>query len=104
MKQFQSFCQGCTQCPECIVGCLRILVCFPETYLGHLDVPVTELVPQEIINLLYGDSKFVFIHVVCYITDHGVEFGKDPFVLEAEIIKVCRFGDCLAFQVHHDET
>ena len=104
MKKLQSLCQRSAECPQCIVCCCRVFLCLPQSYLGHLDIPVTELIPQEIINLLYGDSKFIFIHVVCYVTDHGVEFGKNPFILEAELIKVCRFGDCLSFQVHHDET
>ena len=104
MKKFQSFGQGCSQSPECIICCFQIFICFPETNFRHLNVPVAEFIPQEVINFLYSDSKLVFIHIVCNITDYGVQLGKDPFVFKAEIIQICRLSYSLALQIHHNET
>ena len=83
MKKFQTFGQGCSQRPKCIVCCFRIFICFPETNFRHLNVPVAEFIPQEVINFLYSDSELIFIHILCNITNHSVQLGKDPFVFKA---------------------
>ena len=104
MKKLQSLCQRSAECPQCIVCCCRVFLCLPQSYLCHLDIPVTELIPQEIIDLLYGNSKLIFIHILSNITDHGVQSGKDPFILVAQCVQVFRRCYCLALQVHHNET
>ncbi len=53
-----------------------VLLLLPEANFCHLDIPVTELIPQEVINLLYCDSKLIFVHVVCNFTDHCIELER----------------------------
>ena len=50
----------------------------PESRFYHLDVPVAELLPDEIVNLLEGDSQLVLIHILSNIFCQRVDLGEDP--------------------------
>ena len=49
MQQLQTGCKNGFQCPECC--CLCLICIIPESWFYHLDIPVTELLPQEIVKL-----------------------------------------------------
>ena len=49
MQQLQTSCKDRLQCPECC--CLCLVCVIPESWFYHLDIPVTELLPQEIVQL-----------------------------------------------------
>ena len=57
----------------------------PESRFYHLDVPVAELLPDEIVNLLEGDSQLVLIHVLGNIFCQRVDLGEDPAVSHLQV-------------------
>ena len=60
------------QCPQSGVGVFRVLFLVKQTALGHLNVPVTELIPDKVKDLLYGDTELEFLHIGGYIADQIV--------------------------------
>ena len=48
--------------------------------LGHLDVPVAELSPDEVVDLLRGQIQFVIVQIVRHLPGDLVETGQDPLV------------------------
>ncbi len=102
MKQLQSFGQNAVlrstvQRVSPLVG-LAV-----QTRFYHLDVPVAELLPQEIVNLLYGNAELVAVHIVRHLTDQRIYLRKDPFICQCQAHPGFSDGLCF-FQVHHDET
>ena len=101
MQQFQGLDQNRFQGPEC--SCLGGVFLGPESRFYHLDVPVAELLPDEIVNLLEGDSQLVLIHVLGNIFCQRVDLGEDPAVSHLQVRKLhIRYRRFL--NVHHDET
>ena len=103
MKKLQSLCQCCAKCPQSLICSLWIFLCFPKANLSDLNIPVTKLIPQEIINLLNCNTQFIFFHIVCYFFDHIIQSGKDPLILIAKRSNL-RFCYGFVFQVHKNKT
>ena len=72
MQELQAALKDCLQGPQSRRVALRVL-CLVETGFDHFDIPVAELVPDEVMDLLDGDAQFKPVHVVCDIADHIVE-------------------------------
>ena len=56
---------------------IRLIV---QTRLHHLDVPVAELLPDKVINLLNGDAELILIQVLGYFLCKRVYLGQNPLV------------------------
>ena len=102
MQQLQRIDQHRLQGPQCSVlaDCIVGIV---QSGLYHLDIPVTELIPDEVINLLYGDTQFKVLHVVGHIADQSIQLGQDPLIHRLQCIR-SRGGNLLAVHVHHDKS
>ena len=72
MQELQAALKDCLQGPQSRRVALRVL-CLVETGFDHLNIPVAELVPDEIVDLLNGDTQFKPVHVVRDIADHIVK-------------------------------
>ena len=92
MKQLQRIDQHCTECPECCIGRSRILLLCKQSRLYDLNIPVTELGPDKVIDLLYSDSQLVLLHILGNFLRQGIYLGKDPFICLFQFI-ICRFCD-----------
>ena len=62
MEKLKSIDKNCLKCPKSSGLCIVLII--PKSWLNHLDVPVTELLPEEIVKLRYSDSKLIFLHIV----------------------------------------
>jgi len=83
MKKLKCLDKYCLKCPEC--RCLCLILIIVETRLNHLDVPVTELLPDEVVYLGYRDTKLELLHVVCHLFCKSVDLGQDPTVSYCQI-------------------
>ena len=103
MKQLQSDRQDIFQSEEgCVCG-LRIRVLRIHTRLYHLDVPVTEFIPDKIVDLADCDAELVFFHILSDVLHEGVHERDDGSVLGVEVA-VLRIMEVEAIQVHLDES
>ena len=57
------------------VCCSLILFCVPDPVFCKLYIPVTELIPDKVIDLLDRDSKLKLIHIFCYIFCKCIDCG-----------------------------
>ena len=102
MQQLKCINKHTLKCPEsrihafCIIGIV-------EPGLNHLDIPITEFIPDEVIYLLYCNTKLKFVHVLSNIFDYGIELTYYPLIYRLKIL-IIRLGDGSAFHIHHDET
>ena len=102
MKQFQSSAKYRLQSPESCRFCGIFVIV--QTRFYHLDIPVTEFLPDKVVYFLYGDTHLIFFHVICYFFRNRIEHGKNPFV---HICHLCCRHLCRNFrflQIHHNET
>ncbi len=102
MQQLQSIDQDCLQRPEGRVlacGVVRIV----QAGLHHLNVPVAELIPEVVYDLLHCDAQLIALHIAGDILYQGVQLRQDPFVHRLQLGSG-RLRHGLAIHVHHDET
>ena len=52
----------------------KVLSYIPDSdnQVRQKEVSVAEFIPQEVINLLYCNTKFIFFHVLCSFADHCI--------------------------------
>ena len=88
---------------ENCTGCLCLCAALLKSDFGELNVPVTEQIPDEIIKLLYSDTKLEFIKIICNLFGEIIELRKNPFILEGKVSGNvrCLFVLC---KIHKDET
>ena len=89
------------QCPNC--SCLRLIAIVPQTWLNHLNVPVTELFPYEIIYLLKSNTHLVAVKIFCYFLNQTVALCQNPLICHSQIFQWNIVCWCL-FHVHHDKA
>ena len=103
-SSFRALDQNGLQCPAVLLpSCVSSSLL--QTRFYHLDVPVAELLPDEIVNLLYGDAQLVLVHVFGHILCQAVDLGQDPACLPSVRSSEdprCRTSRFL--HVHHDKT
>ena len=102
MKKLQGIGENGLQCPESC--CLRGILVIVKTGFHHLDVPVAELLPDEIVNLLHSDTEFVFVEVLSHFFCQMVNLGKNPFVCSGQVIEIHLCRNIGFLEVHHDKT
>ena len=72
MQQLQPVGENRPQGPEGRrLGFVLLLV---ETGLHHLNIPVTEFLPDKVIELLYGNPQLKLIHIGRYIPCQCIHF------------------------------
>jgi len=74
-----------------------------DTIFCDLYIPVTELIPDKVMNFLNCDTEFELIHVLCHFFCQTVYLGKDPSVCRFEQ-EVFRFFYNVLLHVHHDKS
>ncbi len=77
-----------------------------QTRLHHLDVPVAELLPDEVVDLLDSDTELIFVQILRYFLCQCIDLGENPFDLlpVSRLDRICS-GTALRFlDIHHDET
>ena len=84
MQQFQGLDQNRFQGPEC--SGLGGVFLGPESRFYHLDVPVAELLPDKVINLLQADAQLKLIQILGDILRQGVHLGQNPLVCHGQVI------------------
>ena len=76
-----------------------------QSRLHHLDVPVAELAPDKVIDLLDSDAQLKLFHVLGDIRYHMVELGQNPLILRLKSLRHGRSIRLLpVLHVHHDEA
>ena len=103
MKELEASLQDSLQCPEGrhVALCVLSLI---ESGLDHLNVPVAELVPDELVDFLNGNTQFEAVHVIRDIPDDIIESGEDPLVLGQQACRHFRRNLPVLGHIHHDET
>ena len=86
MQKLQGVGQYGLQRPQgCRLGLILFII---ETGLHHLDIPVAELLPDEVIKLLNGDTQLKFIHIGRHVLCQGVDLGQNPLVCAGELCEI----------------
>ena len=57
--------------------CIRLTV---QTRLHHLDVPVAELLPDKVVDLLNCDTQLIFIQILRYLFCQRIYLGENPLI------------------------
>ena len=100
MQQLQCLNEHGAQRPRSRIS--RGILLVVESGLHHLDVPVAELLPDEIINLLYGDAQLILVHVGGNFLCQAVALGQDPLVRIGESCQIHRRHVGI-LHVHHNK-
>ena len=102
MKQLQSISKNLLQRPQSrTFGTVCIAV---KSWFHHLDVPVAEFFPDEIIYLLHRNTQLIFVHVFGYIFCQSIYLRQDPFICACKFCKIHFFRNFRFLQVHHDKS
>ena len=103
VQKLQRILKHLPQNPQCVVGALGIFLGMIDTVLRKFDIPVAELVPQEIIDLRECDTKLELVHIFRHFFDQAVALRQDPAVARM-IVKILRLFQFLPAKVHQDES
>ena len=96
-------CQHACQCMNKYILCnLSVLIVRPiETVLSQFNIPVTEIIPGEVINVISGCPQFKLIQVPAYIFNGTVEAVENPAVCQSKIRRVRNEGFLIIVQIHN---
>ena len=117
LQKISSVINGIYGCSS--LQCIRSVPCFKvqraaalvasviivQTWLYHLNVPVAELFPDKVINLLNCDTELIFIQVLRYFFCKAyLPWRGSTYPLQSESLgSICSGISCL-FHIHHNET
>ena len=103
MQKLQGFREDSTQSIESGI-CGRVLPLFIcKSELGKLYIPVTELIPDKVVDFLYGDAKLIAIHVLGDFTNNRIQSGQNPAVSREKFF-LLRHPHTFLRKIHHDEA
>ena len=102
MKHFQRICKNGLQGPKCCCFCGILVIV--KSWFYHFNIPVTELFPDEIINLLNCNTKLIFIQVLCYIFCQSVYLGQNPLISAGKGFQISLSRNLCFFQIHHNKS
>ena len=71
MQELHSFAQNIVEEIDSIISCLAVLIV--KSALCDLDIPVAEVVPEEINDLAQSNAELIVIKVNCCFSDKIVE-------------------------------
>ena len=104
MQQLQCRNQhGAQRVERSSLGLIRII---PEPRLHHLDIPVTELLPEEAVDLIGSDTQLILLHILGNIPYKGVALTEDPAVCQRQVGQLHGIDGCRIrlVDIHQDET
>ena len=52
-----------------------------EAHLSQLDIPIAVVAPEEIVELLSGQAKLIFVEQVGNLLNQAVELAEDVLIL-----------------------
>ena len=84
--------------------CLCSILFVVKTRLHHFNIPVTEFLPDKVIDFLYCNSQLIFIQIFCNILCQCVDLGENPLVCTGKGGKVNLCRNLCFFQVHHNKS
>ena len=74
-----------------------------KSYLGYLDIPVAENIPDEIIELRDSHAQLEFLKVIGNFLNKVVVKADDPLILESEVCGQLAL-DILVADIHQNES
>ena len=83
---------------------LFLLCSAVENRFGHLDIPVAEFLPDEIIDLLNGNAQLIAVHIVGDIRSQLIHLIQNPSVRGGELFRINGFRHFPSFHIHKDKT
>ena len=81
---------------------LRGLAALLQTNLRKLDIPVAENIPDEIVELLNGDSELESLKIIGNLSDEVVIEAEHPLILERKFFGQFRLLG--AVEIHEDKA
>ena len=82
MQELHSLAQNIIEEIDRIVSCLAFLII--KSALCDLNIPVTEVIPEEVNDLAQSNAELIVIKVNSSFIDKVVEFCKDPLIFCCE--------------------
>jgi hypothetical protein len=83
---------------------LELFIGTIQIFLGHFDVPVTKIVPNEIVKSTSGFAKFKAVKQTRNFFDRLVQSTQNPFVGKLPFLNVRQIFCRLFIEVHDYET
>ena len=83
-------------------GIPRGILPVPQTRLDHLDIPVAQLLPHEVVDLVQSYAQLEPVHIVRDILYQPVGLGQYPLIRQSEALR--SFYDRGISQIHHDKS
>ncbi len=80
---------------------ILLVVLILQAWLDNLNIPVAEVIPNEVIQLLHRKAQLVLVDILRDRLHQAVELGHNPLVLERELFRQLRL---INRQVHLDKT
>ena len=102
MQEPQSLHKCLLQRPQS--SCLGRVLVRVQTRLHHLDIPVAEFIPQEVIDLLNRDTQFKLVHVLSDFLRQRIDPGQDPAVGACQLRRIDRLRHFTLIEIHQYES
>ncbi len=102
MQQLHGNTQDMVQYPLCLQSGWILPV--EEPGLHELDIPVTELLPDKLINLLKGDAQFKVVKVFGHFSGKSVSPAEDPLVSGREFAPVDPAEVRILIEIHQHKS
>ena len=103
VQELQCLSQHGFQHPEHTVRCCPVFFRVIDPVFRELNIPVAELIPDEVINLLHGNAQLKLVHVFRHVFCKGVDPGQDPAVRRRQQGAV-RLLHHIFLHIHKDEA
>ena len=101
MQHFQRIGQNRFQRPQGGgLGLFRLAV---EPRLHHLDIPVAEFLPDEVVDLLYGDAQLELLHIFRDFRRQHIDLVEHPAILQSQGTLLDLLRNLRRVQIHQDE-
>ena len=69
-----------------LAGSVGAFPVFPQSGFCKLYIPVTEYIPDKVVQLADSDTQLEFFEVVGYFLNQLVVFAQNPFILNCQIV------------------
>ena len=103
VQELQRLSEYRLQHPEHTVRCRPVRCRVVDPVFRKLNIPVTELIPDEVINLLHGNAQLKLVHVFRHVFCKSVDPGQDPAVRRRQQGAV-RLLHYIFLHIHKDKT
>ena len=102
MQELHGYAENVVEQITCLKSCRAVLV--KQSALADLDIPVAEVVPDEIDDLGKSYAEIVIIDIDSRFSNNVMELCKDPLVFECVLRRIKAAVIDLVRHVHDDES